>query len=257
MNLYVAYYRMGKRLNLAAQKAEFRRFVEFNGGVAVAEYSQKETVKRVWPALEQAIAHVQRLRETKGSGTLVIAKIDRLARNATFTKRLLETAVEFVCLDNELANNKTVHIMAATADEEAQRISQRTKDGLAIARKKGVKFGSARPGFWKGREHLRRTLDAQAIAVRQKREVTKAAYAALIPEIKARRERGDTLPEIVEWLNLEGRTTTAGKPFTQTAVWRLIDRYLGKQYLGRSPRGEKQIRQGYRRWIRRRRRIAS
>ena len=53
-----------------------------------------------------------------------------------------------------------------------------------------------------------------------------------MPEIKDRRERGETLPEIVEWLNQQGHTTTAGKPFTQTAVWRLIDRYLGKEYLG-------------------------
>ena len=53
-----------------------------------------------------------------------------------------------------------------------------------------------------------------------------------MPEIKARRERGETLPEIVEWLNQQGHTTTAGKPFTQTAVWRLIDRYLGKEWLG-------------------------
>jgi hypothetical protein len=46
------------------------------------------------------------------------------------------------------------------------------------------------------------------------------------------RERGGTLPEIVEWLNNQDYTTTAGKPFTQTAVWRLLDRYLGKEYLG-------------------------
>ena len=185
----------------------------------------------------------------------MIAKIDRLARNATFTKLLLETGVEFVSLDNELANSQTVHILAVIADEEAQRISQRTKDGLAVARKNGVKFGSARPDQWKGREHLRRTLDAQKIAAKQKREVTAAAYATIVPEIKIRRERGDTLPEIVEWLNVTGHTTTAGMPFTQTAVWRIIKRYLGDKYLGRSPRGEEQVRAGYRRWQDRRRRI--
>ena len=53
-----------------------------------------------------------------------------------------------------------------------------------------------------------------------------------MPEIKARRERGETLPEIMDWLNQQGHKTTAGKPFTQTAVWRLIDRYLGKEWLG-------------------------
>ena len=53
-----------------------------------------------------------------------------------------------------------------------------------------------------------------------------------MPQIKEMRERGGTLPEIVEWLNNQDYTTTAGKPFTQTAVWRLLDRYLGKEYLG-------------------------
>jgi DNA invertase Pin-like site-specific DNA recombinase len=250
MNLYVAYYRSNKPM--AAQRAAFKRFVEFNEGTAIADYTERETrkqtAKRQWPALERAIAHAQ------SGATLVIAKIGRLSRNMAFTKFLLEAGVEFVSLDNELANSQTIHIMAATAKEEAKRISQRTKDGLAVARKRGVKFGSARPDHWKGREHLRRTLDAQKAAVKKKREVTKAAYAVLMPEIKVRRERGDTLPEIVEWLNLTGRTTTVGMPFTQTAVWRLIDRYLGKEYLGRSPRGEKRIRQGWRQW---RERVAS
>ena len=57
-----------------------------------------------------------------------------------------------------------------------------------------------------------------------------------MPEIKARRERGETLPEIVDWLNQQGHTTTAGKPFTQTAVWRLISRHLGKEWLGNNKR---------------------
>jgi len=95
-----------------------------------------------------------------------------------------------------------------------------------------VKLGSARPDHWKGREHLRGTKLAIAAAARKKREKTKNTYAFLMPEIRDRREHGQTLPEIVEWLNQQEYTTTAGKPFTQTAVWRLIERYLGKEYLG-------------------------
>ena len=97
---------------------------------------------------------------------------------------------------------------------------------------RGMKLGCARPDHWKGREHLRGTKLAIAAAARKKREKVKNIYAWMMPEIKARRERGETLPEIVEWLNNQGKHTTAGKPFTQTAVWRLIARYLGKEYLG-------------------------
>ena len=95
-----------------------------------------------------------------------------------------------------------------------------------------MKLGSADPRLWKGREHLRGTKKAIAAAAEEEREATRNTYAFLMPEIKARRERGETLPEIMDWLNEQGHTTTAGKPFTQTAVWRLIDRYLGKEYLG-------------------------
>ena len=83
---------------------------------------------------------------------------------------------------------------------------------------------------------MRGTKKAIAAAARKKKERTRNNYAFLMPEIKARRERGDTLPEIVEWLNQQGHITTAGKPFTQTAVWRLIDRYLGKEWLGNNLR---------------------
>jgi hypothetical protein len=57
-----------------------------------------------------------------------------------------------------------------------------------------------------------------------------------MPEIKTRRERGDTMAEIAQWLNDNEHTTTVGKPFTDVTVWRIVKRYLGDELLGNNTR---------------------
>jgi DNA invertase Pin-like site-specific DNA recombinase len=211
---------------------EAARFVSYNNGKGqgriIAEYTDKETKLRGHrPELAKAIDHALR-----SEATLVICHLGRLARNVPVTRMLLESQVDFVCLDNQEINRRSIHIIANVAEEETRKVSDRSKSALAAAKARGVKLGSADPRLWKGREHLRGTKKAIAAAARKKKDATRNTYAFLMPEIQARRERGETLPEIVEWLNQQGQTTTAGKPFTQTAVWRLIDRYLGKEWLG-------------------------
>lgn len=233
MKQYVVYFRSWSRqsysrVELTTQEAEVARFVTHEGGRIIAEYTDKEKKKRGHrPELAKAIDHAVRT-----EATLVIPCMARLARNVPVTRMLLESHVDFVCLDNPDINRRSIHVIANMAEEETRKISDRAKSALAAAKARGVKLGSADPRLWKGREHLRGTKKAIAAAAKKKHEATRNKYAFLMPEIKARRERGETLPEIMDWLNEQGRTTTAGKPFTQTAVWRLIDRYLGKEWLG-------------------------
>jgi hypothetical protein len=232
MKRYIAYYRAWpkktpSRVEVAAQQGEAERFVSYNQGRIIATYSEKEGKHERRLELPKAVEHALR-----SEATLVVCHMGRLARNVPVTRLLLDSGVDFVCLDNHDISRLTIHIIAAMAEEETRKISDRAKTGLAAAKARGVKLASANPDHWKGREHQRGTKLAIAAAAKKKKERTKGAYAWLIPQIKARRERGETLPEIVEWLNGQGKVTTAGKPFTQTAVWRLIDRYLGKEYLG-------------------------
>jgi DNA invertase Pin-like site-specific DNA recombinase len=91
------------------------------------------------PKLAEAISLT---RKTKG--VLVIAKLDRLARNVAFVSALMESKIEFVALDFPQADRFTIHLLAAFAEFEAKRISDRTKTALAQARLRGVKLGSPR-----------------------------------------------------------------------------------------------------------------
>jgi DNA invertase Pin-like site-specific DNA recombinase len=84
------------------------------------------------------VAWLTRLRGAK----LIIAKLDRLARNMAFISNLMESGVEFEAVDFPQANRLTIHIMAAMAEHEAKMISERTKAALAAAKRRGVKLAA-------------------------------------------------------------------------------------------------------------------
>jgi DNA invertase Pin-like site-specific DNA recombinase len=76
-------------------------------------------------------------RPRRAKATLIIAKLDRLARNVHFISGLMESGVDFVAADNPHANKLMVHLLAAFAEHEREQISQRTKDALAAAKVRG------------------------------------------------------------------------------------------------------------------------
>ncbi len=89
------------------------------------------------PKLAAALAHA------KATGaTVVIAKLDRLARNVAFISNLMESGVEFVAADMPMANRLTVHVLAAVAEHEREMISQRTKAALGAAKARGKHLGN-------------------------------------------------------------------------------------------------------------------
>jgi len=143
----VAYFRGSTRkqelsgLDLEGQKAAVTQFAGSRGVDVLAEYTEVETGRiSARPQLAKAISRAKRAR-----ATLVVAKLDRLARNVAFTSALMESSVDFVACDNPHANRLTIHILAAVAEDEARRISERTKDALAAAKRRGVKLGASRP----------------------------------------------------------------------------------------------------------------
>jgi DNA invertase Pin-like site-specific DNA recombinase len=106
---------------------------------AEVEFVEVESGKRKdRPKLLEALDYCK-----KTGATLIIGKLDRLARNVAFVSNLMESGVDFIAADFPTANKLTIHILAAVAEHEAGAISDRTKAGLAAAKAKGVKLGTS------------------------------------------------------------------------------------------------------------------
>ena len=155
-----------------------------------------------------------------------MAKLDRLARNVAFLSALMRSGADFVCCDNPHANKLTIHILAAVAEDEAERISARTKAALQAAKARGAKLGSARPGHWKGREDTRLTglARGRVIAAKVVSQAAREAYADLAPMMKEWRAEGLTLDGIAGKLNANGHTTRRGKQWNAVQVRRVLRR---------------------------------
>lgn len=100
---------------------------------------RKKEYRQESPQLLAAIEKAKKL-----TATLLIAKLDRLARNVYFISGLMEWGVDFIGADMPKANRLTVHIMTAFAEHEVRAISDRTTAALAALRARGVKLGIQR-----------------------------------------------------------------------------------------------------------------
>jgi DNA invertase Pin-like site-specific DNA recombinase len=124
-------------LGLEAQRAAVLAYLNGGRWTLAAEFVEIESGKRTdRPKLAAALAACK-----KQKAKLVIAKLDRLARNVHFISGLMESGVEFVACDMPHANKLTIHILAAVAEHEREAISARTKAALQAAKARGQKLG--------------------------------------------------------------------------------------------------------------------
>lgn len=123
---------------IAAQRKAVKDYLDGGRWQLLGEFVEVESGRRNdRPELARALAACKKHR-----AKLVIAKLDRLARNVRFIATLMDGNVEFVCCDMPQATRLTIHVLAAVAEHEREMIVQRTKDGLAAARARGVKLGN-------------------------------------------------------------------------------------------------------------------
>jgi DNA invertase Pin-like site-specific DNA recombinase len=148
-----------------------------------------------------------------------------LARDVAFTATLMNSGAEFVACDNPHANRLTIHILVAVAEDEARRISERTKAALQAAKARGMLLGSARPGHWKGREERRLAglEKGRAVATKVRQAKASDAYSDLRPIVIELRAAGKSLREIAAELNGQGHTTRRGRPWNPMQIRRVLE----------------------------------
>jgi DNA invertase Pin-like site-specific DNA recombinase len=215
---FVAYYRVSTQrqgrsgLGLEAQQTAVRDYLNGGDWRLVAEVTEVESGKRSdRPKLAEAL----KLCRLHGA-TLIIAKLDRLARNVAFISNLMESGVEFHAVDLPQANRLTVHLMAAFAEHEAKMISERTKAALAAAKKHGVKLGGDRGATVTAAMRKAGTAALQARA--------RARATDLAPIIKDLQAGGaTTLQALADGLNERGIPAARGGQWSTPQVMRVLD----------------------------------
>ncbi len=143
MQKFVSYLRVSTNrqgqsgLGLEAQRDAVRNYLARQRHQHIREMVEIESgSKSSRPVLAEALALCR-----KEKATLIIAKLDRLARNVAFISSLMETGVDFVAVDAPYANKLMLHILSAFAEHEREQISIRTKAALAAAKARGVELG--------------------------------------------------------------------------------------------------------------------
>lgn len=221
---YIAYYRVSTQkqgvsgLGLEAQRETVARYLGGAAAELAGEFIETETGKAA-----DALAKRPQLRAAleacrKSGAKLLIAKLDRLARNVHFITGLMEAAkgngrnaVKFVACDMPEANDLTIHIMAAFAEHEAKRISERTKDALKAAKARGKVLGVA------GSANLQPNIE--------KRQAEADSFAQKMRgQIEGFQLRGLSQRQMVAELNSLGIRTVKGNEWSLIQLQRVIKR---------------------------------
>lgn len=217
MSKFVAYYRVSTErqgqsgLGLEAQKTTVERHIAGVGGEIIGEYTEVESGKRV--TRPHLVAAIKAAREA--GAALVVAKLDRLARNARYLLAIRDSGIGLVfcdipCVPDGATGKLIVGQMALVAEFERDRISERTKAALAVLRGRGKKLGTHGKVLAK-----RRRQEASAYA-RGVHQTVQLGYGHDL--------RGMTIREAREFLNSREIYTRTGKPWGMTTTQRLVDR---------------------------------
>ena len=215
MKRFVTYCRVSttnqgrEGLGMASQTETVRRYVQGQQGEVVGEFLEVESGGKTdagRPQLAEALTLAK-----KCKGVLVVAKLDRLSRNAEFLLRLQNAGVDFVCCDCPNVDRFTVGILALVAQRERELISERTKAALKMARLRGVKLGAVNP---------QKQVEMMVVGARKAKEEFAAGILPIIREIQS--TGVNTLQGVADCLNRRGITTRRGCQFSPTQIHLLL-----------------------------------
>lgn len=219
MKKFIAYYRVSRKeqgqsgLGLSAQKSSVEKYVATQEGTILEEFTEIETGTNKRQRIEIHKA-IQRAREEKG--VLILAKLDRLSRNVNFISSLMDAGIEFIACDMPFANNFSIHIFAALAEQEASLISLRTTAALAELKKKGVTLGKP--------ENLTSVARQRGVEVIKANAHNNDRNRQALSVIGSCKQRGMTYRDIANHLNELNFKTRYGKQFLPSTVHQLYKR---------------------------------
>lgn len=225
---YIVYYRVStvkqeaSGLGMEGQRAAVDSYIAQFGGEVVGEYVEVESgSKDDRPQLKVARAMA------KATGaTLLVARMDRLSRDAAFLGSLLKSGIELAACDMPHATTLLWHVRAAVAEEERRLISERTSAALQAAKKRGKKLGWAMESR-KGQAKAASEKGAAKGGAKSGEVRSKAAddhASAVWPIVEDLVAKGASLRQIAGALNDKGITTPRGKQWQATSVRNLLAR---------------------------------
>jgi DNA invertase Pin-like site-specific DNA recombinase len=222
MTHYIAYLRVSMKkqelsgLSLEWQESAVKKYIEQTGGVLQSQYQETETGTRKRKRIEiyKALSECERT-----GATLIVAKLDRLSRDVQFIASLLNSKVKFICLDIPEANETTIYIMSAIAQQEAKRIRERIVNALSAKRNRGETLGNL--ANFKGKERV--GIDNSVVIRMELAKVRNEKAVELIRDF--RNDAGYTFDRIADKLNKQELKTQRGNPFTPKMVELLYKRY--------------------------------
>jgi hypothetical protein len=217
---YVAYLRVSTQkqgysgLGLEAQREIIRNHL--HDTTPVAEFVEVESGRKSdRPKLKEALALCR-----KDGATLIVAKLDRLARSVSFLSNLLESDVDIVFCDFPQANKMVLHIISAISQYEAELIAARTKASLQAKKARGFKLGNPEHLLDKHQEAIQNSIKTCRTKA-DNNPNNKRAVAMLRILVK----ENSSYCEMAKILNQEGFVTSRGCSFTKSTVYKLIKRY--------------------------------
>ena len=219
---YVAYLRVSTQkqgysgLGIDAQKEIIQNYL--SDKIPIAEYIEIESGRKTdrgRPKLKEALDLCR-----KTGAKLIVAKLDRLARNVAFLSQLLESDVDIIFCDFLAATKMVLHIIAAISQYEAELVATRTKQALAAKKAQGYTLGNP--------EHLMDKLDeavAKSVETNKRKAEENPNNKRAAAMLKVLAKEGRTLQEMADYLNEQGFTTSKGYRFSRSSVHVLLKRY--------------------------------
>lgn len=223
-NQYVAYLRVSTQkqgysgLGIEAQREIIQKYLHDKN--PIAEYVEIESGRKTdRPKLKEALMLCR-----KTEAVLIVAKLDRLARNVSFLSNLLENDVEIVFCDFPQANKMMLHILSAISQYEAELIAARTRSALQAKKVRGFRLGNPEHLMDKHGQAIRNSIKT----CRQKADNNPNNTRA-VAMLRTLIRENHTLKEMADILNREGFVTSQGCSFSKSTVYKLIRRYNLKE----------------------------